>query len=242
MHLGEQQHTQSLTGWTPIPCSLALWELVLPGPPCLLSAEPRVSALRIRPGPLLTAPAWTLQTEGTHVHVVHVLVPVPSLLHIGTQGRDGRGALFEGCRGRQGEASGVGRSSHRDTCPQGGTMLGGAGARAATWLAGSHLEGGPAPSDTLGAPRPSPAHSPRLLAAPFLAALSLRACCSRKWSSSALRSRPGQAQMRPSKDRRPSTCPLAGLGGHSQNHELRGPVLSPASPAHPPHPPHTGGS
>lgn len=54
------------------------------------------------------------------------------------------------------------------------------------------------------------ARSPRLLAAPCLAALSFRTCCSRWWSSSALRSRPGQAQMRPSKDRRPSTCPLSG--------------------------------
>lgn len=37
----------------------------------------------------------------THVHVVHVLVPVPPLLHVGAQRRDGRGALFEGCKGRQ---------------------------------------------------------------------------------------------------------------------------------------------
>lgn len=102
------------------------------------------------------------------MHVVHVLVPVPSFLHVGTQGRDGRGALFEGCRGTQGEASGVGRSSHRDTCPRGGTMLGGAGARAATWLAGSHPEGGPAPSDTLGGPMPQPSPLTALAGGPVL--------------------------------------------------------------------------
>ncbi len=49
----------------------------------------------------------------------------------------------------------------------------------------------------------------RLLAFPFLATLSFRACCSLKWSSSALRSRPGQAQIRPSNERLPRTCPLS---------------------------------
>lgn len=53
-------------------------------------------------------------------------------------------------------------------------------------------------------------HSLRLLALPFLATLSFRACCSLKWSSSALRSRPGHAHIRPSNDRRPNTWPLTG--------------------------------
>lgn len=48
----------------------------------------------------------------------------------------------------------------------------------------------------------------RLLAFPFLATLSFSACCSLKWSSSALRSRPGHAQIRPSNERLPRTCPL----------------------------------
>lgn len=53
-------------------------------------------------------------------------------------------------------------------------------------------------------------NSLRLLALPFLATLSFRACCSLKWSSSALRSRPGHAHIRPSNDRRPNTWPLTG--------------------------------
>lgn len=51
-------------------------------------------------------------------------------------------------------------------------------------------------------------NSLRLLALPFLATLSFRACCSLKWSSSALRSRPGHAHIRPSNDLLPNTWPL----------------------------------
>jgi hypothetical protein len=37
----------------------------------------------------------------THMHVENVLIPVPSLLHVGTQGRNGRGTLLEGWRAGQ---------------------------------------------------------------------------------------------------------------------------------------------
>ena len=68
------------------PCSLAGWELPLPGaPPAACRAQGLSSE----------------HATATHVHVIHVLIPVPPLLHVGAQGRDGRGALFEGCKGRQ---------------------------------------------------------------------------------------------------------------------------------------------
>lgn len=53
----------------------------------------------------LGCPIWAPRTDPggppstslvpTHVHVVHVLVPVPPLLHAAAQGGDGRGALLE---------------------------------------------------------------------------------------------------------------------------------------------------
>lgn len=61
---------------------------------CLGAASPGAPSAACR------APGLSPEdARATHVHVVHVLVPLPPLLHVGAQGRDGRGALFEGCEG-----------------------------------------------------------------------------------------------------------------------------------------------
>lgn len=76
-----------------------------------LSPAPRRSGV---PSPAARAP-WT---RPTHVHVVHVLVTMPSLLHVGAQGGDGGRALLEGWKARRGSFVSGGEQAGQRGCSQ----------------------------------------------------------------------------------------------------------------------------
>ena len=93
----------SISGPAPLVASPALWALVL------LSGIHRAWGLSCQgmlngtchprvPGspPSTAVPQPGPRSRGTHVNVVHVIVTMPPLLHVGAQGRNGRGALLEG--------------------------------------------------------------------------------------------------------------------------------------------------
>lgn len=88
---------------------LPLWLVQLSGPSFSFLGSTELGGLSCQgmldgtfhpqgPGsPPSTAMPWPeLRSRGTHMHVVHVIVTMPPLLHVGAQGRNGRGALLEG--------------------------------------------------------------------------------------------------------------------------------------------------